>query len=176
MPPTGDLACKPGMCPDWNQTSDPLLRSMALNPLSHTSQGWNCQFIRTDEMSLVLFPQSGLLTCVCQVVWVHSCSLSEQVCHVSSSLSLKTLLRCLYGLPLPTFTFVWGQILLIYFDQNNKLPQIECRGKYEVKISSIKLCPIFKIYKTLKEIFLKNSDLFLVWRRVTFYLKICYLY
>lgn len=52
-----------------------------------------------------------------------------------------------------TFIFVWGQILFVYFDQNNKLQQIEHRDKYEVKISSIKLCPIFKIYRILKEIF-----------------------
>ena len=25
--PTGDLACKPGMCPDWNQTGNPLVHS-----------------------------------------------------------------------------------------------------------------------------------------------------
>ena len=26
--PTGDLVCNPGMCPDWNQTSDPLVRRL----------------------------------------------------------------------------------------------------------------------------------------------------
>ena len=25
--PTGDLACNPGMCPDWEQTCDPLVCS-----------------------------------------------------------------------------------------------------------------------------------------------------
>ena len=34
-PPAGDLACNPGMCPDW----DPLVRRPELNQLSHTSQG-----------------------------------------------------------------------------------------------------------------------------------------
>ena len=38
MPPTGNLACNPVMCP--HQTSDPLVRRPLLNPLSHTSQGW----------------------------------------------------------------------------------------------------------------------------------------
>ena len=40
MPPTGDLACNPAMCPDaaGNWTGDPLLRSLMLSPLNHTSQ------------------------------------------------------------------------------------------------------------------------------------------
>ena len=37
--PTGDLACNPGMCPDWERTSDPLVWRLVLSPLSHTSQG-----------------------------------------------------------------------------------------------------------------------------------------
>ena len=41
MPPTGDLAHKPGMCPDWESTSDPLVCRPVLNPLSHTSQDSN---------------------------------------------------------------------------------------------------------------------------------------
>ena len=36
--PTGDLAHNPGTCPA--QTTGPLIRRLALNPLSHTSQGW----------------------------------------------------------------------------------------------------------------------------------------
>ena len=38
MPPTRDLAHNPGMCPDWESTSDPLVWRLALNPLSHTIQ------------------------------------------------------------------------------------------------------------------------------------------
>ena len=38
-PPAGDLAHDPGMCPDWNQISDVLVRRLVFNPLSHTSQG-----------------------------------------------------------------------------------------------------------------------------------------
>ena len=37
VPPTGDLACNPGMRPDWE--SNPLVRRPALNSLSHISQG-----------------------------------------------------------------------------------------------------------------------------------------
>ena len=36
--PTGDLACNPGICPRLG-TSDLLVCRLALNPLSHTSQG-----------------------------------------------------------------------------------------------------------------------------------------
>ena len=36
--PTGDLACNPGVCPDWE--SNLLVRRPALNLLSHTSQSY----------------------------------------------------------------------------------------------------------------------------------------
>ena len=39
VPPTGDLACNPGMCPDWESICNPLVHRPSLNPLSHTSQG-----------------------------------------------------------------------------------------------------------------------------------------
>ena len=35
-PPTGDLACNPGMCPDWESNLRPLGSQPALNPLSYT--------------------------------------------------------------------------------------------------------------------------------------------
>ena len=38
MSPTRDLACNPGMCPDWELNQLPFPR-LALHPLSHTSQG-----------------------------------------------------------------------------------------------------------------------------------------
>ena len=34
MPPTGDLACNQGMCPDWELNWRPLVSRPALNPLS----------------------------------------------------------------------------------------------------------------------------------------------
>ena len=40
-PSTGDLACNPGMCPDWESNWYPLVCRPALKPLSHTSQGKN---------------------------------------------------------------------------------------------------------------------------------------
>ena len=39
-PPTGDLACSPGICPDWVSNQQPFGHRLALNPLSHTSQGY----------------------------------------------------------------------------------------------------------------------------------------
>ena len=36
-PPTGDLALNPGICPDWEWS--PLVHRLALNTLSHISQG-----------------------------------------------------------------------------------------------------------------------------------------
>ena len=38
LPPTEDLACNPGMYPDW-ESQQPLGSPPALNPLSYTSQG-----------------------------------------------------------------------------------------------------------------------------------------
>ena len=39
MPSTGDLACNPGMCPDWESNQWPFGSQAVLSPLSHTSQG-----------------------------------------------------------------------------------------------------------------------------------------
>ena len=50
MPLTGDLACNPGMFPDWESTSDPSVCRLALNPLSHTGQGNNFQFFKGEKM------------------------------------------------------------------------------------------------------------------------------
>ena len=38
-PPTGNLACNPGMCPDWESNHDLSVCGTTPNPLSHTSQG-----------------------------------------------------------------------------------------------------------------------------------------
>ena len=46
MPPTGDLVPNPGICPDRNRTSNPLVLRPALNPLSHTSQGRCCKIFK----------------------------------------------------------------------------------------------------------------------------------
>ena len=36
-PPTGDLACNPGICSKWNQIRNPLVLVPTLNPLSYSS-------------------------------------------------------------------------------------------------------------------------------------------
>ena len=38
MPPTGDLAPNPGMCPDWESNWQPFCLQAVLNPLTHPSQ------------------------------------------------------------------------------------------------------------------------------------------
>ena len=38
VPPTGDLACNPGMCPDWELNLRPFGLQPVLSPLSYTSQ------------------------------------------------------------------------------------------------------------------------------------------
>ena len=44
-PPTGDLARNPGMCPDWESNSDPLVHRPVINPLGLTSQGKTIFFL-----------------------------------------------------------------------------------------------------------------------------------
>ena len=39
IPRPGDLAHRPGMCRDWDQTSTILVHRRALNPLNHTRKG-----------------------------------------------------------------------------------------------------------------------------------------
>ena len=38
VPPTGDLARNPGMCPEWESPGDPLVDRLAFNPLTHTAR------------------------------------------------------------------------------------------------------------------------------------------
>ena len=45
VPRTGDLACNPGMCPDWESNWRPFGLQPELNPLSHTSQD-RCHFFK----------------------------------------------------------------------------------------------------------------------------------
>ena len=40
MPPTGDLACNPDLCTDWESNWQPLVHRLALSPMSCTSQGY----------------------------------------------------------------------------------------------------------------------------------------
>ena len=40
----GNLACNPGMCPDWESNLNPLVLRPTLNPLSYTSQAVSLHF------------------------------------------------------------------------------------------------------------------------------------
>ena len=51
MPPSGDLANKPGMCPDWESNQQPLVHRPAPNPWSHTSQGSNTHLKKKKKNS-----------------------------------------------------------------------------------------------------------------------------
>ena len=44
-PLTGNLACNPGMCPDWESNQQPFGLQPAFNPLSYTSQGYLFDFL-----------------------------------------------------------------------------------------------------------------------------------
>ena len=44
MPPTGDLARNPGMCPDWESYWLPFDSQAGAQPLSHTSQACGGEF------------------------------------------------------------------------------------------------------------------------------------
>ena len=50
--PTWDLACNPGMCPEWNQTSNLLVSGTMPKPLSHTRQ--SCMlFLKNTVITLM---------------------------------------------------------------------------------------------------------------------------
>ena len=59
MPPTGDLAHNPGMCPDWESNQRPFDLQANAQPLSHTSQGNNRLLIEVFWGSKFIF---GFLT------------------------------------------------------------------------------------------------------------------
>ena len=50
-PLAGDMACNPGMCPDWELNRNALVHRPVLNPLSYTSQG-DINFLKLAEKVL----------------------------------------------------------------------------------------------------------------------------
>ena len=44
--PTGDLACNPGMCPDWESNQPPFGSQPMLNPLSYCDEKFDDGVIR----------------------------------------------------------------------------------------------------------------------------------
>ena len=53
VPCTEDLACNPGMCPDWESNQWPFGSQPALSPLSYTSQGPECFKQRSKVVKFV---------------------------------------------------------------------------------------------------------------------------
>ena len=54
MPRTGDLACNPGVRPDWKLNRRPFGLQLALNPQSYTSQGKKHIVIEMDTQMLAV--------------------------------------------------------------------------------------------------------------------------
>ena len=67
-PPTRNPACNPGTCPDWESNGNPLVHRLALNPLSHTSQGGH-PFLPYFFHSCVVFLLSSVLTNIIECSW-----------------------------------------------------------------------------------------------------------
>ena len=63
-PPTGDLACSPGMCPDWES-----------NPLSHPSQGPRETLVCTSRWyTLIMGEYIGSTCTFCSfLLWTENC-------------------------------------------------------------------------------------------------------
>ena len=51
-PPTGDLTCNPGVCPDWESNQRPFGSQPTLHPLSHTRQGLQHVFFNGSKQLL----------------------------------------------------------------------------------------------------------------------------
>ena len=59
MPPTGNLARTPGMCPDWELKEPPCGFQPVLNLLSYTSQGYRQFFLKKDFIYVFLDTGEG---------------------------------------------------------------------------------------------------------------------
>ena len=68
MPPTGDLACNPGMCPDWELNQWPLLHKPVLNPLSHTIQSY---YFKKGKKAIEM--QKRFVQCIENMLWLVKC-------------------------------------------------------------------------------------------------------
>ena len=66
--PTGDLACNPGMCPDWESNWQPFGLQPTLNPLSYASQGFLALLINYLILNLWIHLGKKILSlsfCLC---------------------------------------------------------------------------------------------------------------
>ena len=78
-PPNEDLDCSPGMCPDWESNLQPFGSQVALNPLSHTSQGISLQsFWESSLHGPQVLPSSFSLWVTLNGSWAFSQILMAQ--------------------------------------------------------------------------------------------------
>ena len=83
VPPIGDLACNPSMCPDWESSWQPFGSQPALSPLSHTVQG-PCEVslmirVRPPSQHLVRVPGRGtLVVCKTTLPLGHRCPIFQE--------------------------------------------------------------------------------------------------
>ena len=63
MAPTGDPACNPGMCPDWESNWRPFILQPTLNPLSYTSQAWASFHMSLSPLYVLLGEVSVQIFC-----------------------------------------------------------------------------------------------------------------
>ena len=49
MPSTGDVACKPGMCPDWESNRGPFALQATTQPTEPHQPGENC-FLKEENL------------------------------------------------------------------------------------------------------------------------------
>ena len=106
MASTGDLACNPGICPDWELNRRPFVLQLVLNPLNYTSQGIFEDFFLSHS-SVFSFADSNytyirpLEVVYSSLIFFHFeinffCFLSDNIsCYVFKFTYYPFLLRCL---------------------------------------------------------------------------------
>ena len=114
-PPTGDLACNPGMFPDWESNWRPFGSQPALSPLIYTSQGYlvflyrKCGVRDGHFFPLFLFLLSIFFKFIhfrivwtCQHLFIIGFSWSWKICHCCGHSCNQLLSRACYTLQMPS--------------------------------------------------------------------------
>ena len=77
MPPTGDLACNPGMCPDWESNQRPFNSQAGAQSTELHQQGLGCGFLNDSAIASPFIyhagnsawtPSTGLS--LCNSIWI----------------------------------------------------------------------------------------------------------
>ena len=87
-PPTGDLACNPGIALTGNWTGDPSVLRPALSPLSHTSQGeflifWGASILFSTVTAPLYIPKNSAQRLVFLYILASTCFLYVYNSHSS---------------------------------------------------------------------------------------------